>query len=41
VDASADDYNDRSLAGTIRGIGQVVAHISTKTRWHRMLRLVN
>jgi signal peptidase I len=41
VDASASDYNDRSLAGTIRGIGQVVAHISTKTRWHRMLRLVN
>lgn len=41
VDASAGDYNDRSLGGAIRGIGQVVAHISTKTRWHRMLRLVN
>ncbi len=41
VDASSGDYNDRSLAGTIRGIGQVMAHISTKTRWHRLLRLVN
>ncbi len=41
VDADAGDYNDRSLAGTVRGIGQVLAHISTKTRWHRMLRLVN
>jgi signal peptidase I len=41
VQANAGDYNDRSLAATARGIGQVVAHISTKTRWHRMLRLVN
>lgn len=41
VQANAGDYNDRSLAGAARGIGQVVAHISTKTRWHRMLRLVN
>jgi signal peptidase I len=41
VDASADDYNDRSLGGTLRGIGEVLAHISSKTRWHRMLRLVN
>ncbi len=41
VDANAGDYDDRSLAGTVRGIGQVVAHLSTKTRWHRMLRLVN
>ncbi len=41
VDADAGDYSDRSLAGTVRGIGQVLAHISTKTRWHRMLRLVN
>ena len=41
VQANAGDYNDRSLAGTARGIGEVVTHISTKTRWHRMLRLVN
>jgi signal peptidase I len=41
VQANADDYNDRSLAGTARGIGEVLTHISTKTRWHRMLRLVN
>jgi signal peptidase I len=41
VDANTADYDDRSLAGTVRGIGQVVAHVSTKTRWHRMLRLVN
>lgn len=41
VQANAGDYNDRSLAGAARGIGQVVTHISTKTRWHRMLRLVN
>ena len=41
VQANAGDYNDRSLAGTVRGIGRVVTHISTKTRWHRMLRLVN
>ena len=41
VDASANDYNDRSLGGTLRGMGEVLAHISSKTRWHRMLRLVN
>jgi signal peptidase I len=41
VQANPGDYNDRSLAATARGIGQVLTHISTKTRWHRMLRLVN
>ncbi len=41
VEATAKDYNDRSLVGTIRGIGDALVHLTSRTRWHRMLREVH
>jgi signal peptidase I len=41
VEATAEDYSDRSLFGTIRGIDDTLAHLSTRTRWNRMLREVH
>lgn len=41
VRANADDYTDRSLAGSARGIGSTLAHLSSSTRWNRMLREVH
>lgn len=41
VRATADDYVDRSLAGSMRGIGATLEHLSSTTRWHRMLREVH
>ena len=41
VDATADDYNDRSLFAALRGIGQALLHLPNRTRWHRMLREVH
>ena len=41
VEATAQDYSDRSLFGTIRGIDDTLAHLSTRTRWNRMLREVH
>jgi signal peptidase I len=41
VEATAEDYNDRSLLGTIHGIGDGLIHLTSRTRWHRMLREVH
>ncbi len=41
IRATAEDYNDRSLLGTIRGIGDGLIHVTSRTRWHRMLREVH
>ncbi|MGH9739659.1 MAG: signal peptidase I [Candidatus Acidiferrales bacterium] len=41
VRATADDYADRSLEGSVRGIGTTLEHLSSTTRWHRMLREVH
>lgn len=41
VRATAEDYSDRSLAGSIRGIGSTLEHPASSTRWHRMLREVH
>jgi signal peptidase I len=41
VEATAEDYTDRSLFGTMRGIDDTLTHLSTRTRWHRMLREVH
>jgi signal peptidase I len=41
VRATAGDYADRSLAGSARGIGSTLAHLTSSTRWHRMLREVH
>ncbi|MGH9717786.1 MAG: signal peptidase I [Candidatus Acidiferrales bacterium] len=41
VRATAEDYRDRSLAGSMRGIVATLEHLSSSTRWHRMLREVH
>ncbi|HUB84558.1 MAG TPA: signal peptidase I, partial [Rhizomicrobium sp.] len=41
VDATADDYADRSMLGTIEGIGETLIHLPSRTRWHRLLRKVH
>lgn len=40
VRATADDYADRSLLGSLRGITGALFHLPSETRWHRMLRAV-
>lgn len=41
VRATADDYADRSLLGSLRGITGALFHLPSETRWHRMLRTVH
>lgn len=41
VQATADDYADRSLLGSLRGIAGALLHLPSETRWHRMLRTVH
>jgi len=41
VEANSDDYDDRSLGGTAHGIEDTLLHLSSRTRWHRMLREVH
>jgi len=41
VAATPEDYGDRSVTGTLRGIEQTMSHLSSRTRWHRMLRAVH
>jgi hypothetical protein len=41
VQATSGDYANRSLLGTLRGIGQTLLHLPTRTRWRRMLREVH
>ena len=41
VRATADDYTDRSIWGTFRGIAETLIHLPSRTRWHRMLRGVH
>jgi signal peptidase I len=41
VRATPDDYTDRSLSGTLFGIEDTLAHLPSRTRWHRMLREVH
>jgi signal peptidase I len=40
VRAAANDYADRSLVGSLRGITGTLFHLPSQTRWHRMLRTV-
>jgi signal peptidase I len=40
VRATANDYADRSLLGSLRGITGALFHLPSETRWHRMLRAV-
>ncbi|HTZ76082.1 MAG TPA: signal peptidase I [Candidatus Aquilonibacter sp.] len=41
VDATSDDYADRSVLGTIEAIGDTLVHLPSRTRWHRLLREVH
>jgi signal peptidase I len=41
VEATAEDYSDRSLLGAARGIEQTLVHLTSRIRWHRMLREVH
>jgi signal peptidase I len=41
VEATSEDYGDRSVSGSVRGIEETLAHLLTRTRWHRMLREVH
>lgn len=41
VQATARDYTDRSLVGTVRGIEATLLHLPSRTRWNRMLREVH
>jgi len=41
VAATAEDYNDRSLLGTIHGLEDGLIHLNSRTRWHRVLREVH
>jgi signal peptidase I len=40
VEATSDDYADRSLRGRLAGVASTLAHLPAKTRWNRMLRPV-
>jgi signal peptidase I len=41
VQANSGDYSDRGLSGALRGIGESLLHLPTRTRWHRMFRAVH
>ena len=41
VKATAVDYANRSLMGTLRSIGEALLHIPSRTRWRRMMREVH
>ncbi len=41
VSATSDDYTDRGLAGALRGFGDSLLHLPSRTRWHRMLHEVH
>ncbi|HXW56069.1 MAG TPA: signal peptidase I [Candidatus Cybelea sp.] len=41
VEATSEDYTDRAVSGTLRGIALTLLHLPTRTRWHRMLREVH
>jgi signal peptidase I len=41
VQATSSDYGDRGLVGTLRGVGQTLSHLPTRTRWNRIFREVH
>jgi signal peptidase I len=41
VQATPDDYKSRGAYGVIQGIVETLRHLRTRTRWHRMLRVVH
>ena len=41
VNASEDDYTDEGFWGRIKGIGDTLVHLRSRTRWHRIFREVH
>jgi len=41
VRASDQDYANRGLGASLRGMEQTLAHLPTRTRWHRMLKEIH
>lgn len=41
VDATPDDYADRTVGGTLRGVIETLLHLPSRTRWRRMMREVH
>jgi signal peptidase I len=41
LQATSSDYAPRDTSGVFHGLIQTLMHLRTKTRWHRMLRLVH
>lgn len=41
VDTTWDDYADRSVSGAFKGIVETFIHLSSRTRWRRLLREVH
>ncbi|MGH9713138.1 MAG: signal peptidase I [Candidatus Acidiferrales bacterium] len=41
VQATSGDYNDRGVAGALRGIAETLLHLPSRTRWQRMFREVH
>lgn len=41
VEASSDDYNNRGLYGTLRGMADTLMHLPSRTRWKRMMHEVH
>lgn len=40
VEATSEDYSDRTLPGRLAGLGKAIAELPTRTRWDRMLHRV-
>jgi signal peptidase I len=41
VEATSEDYVNRGFLGSLRAIGQNLLHLSSRTRWHRMMHEVH
>jgi len=41
VDATPDEYTNRGLYGTLRGIARTLRHLPSRTRWKRMMHEVH
>jgi signal peptidase I len=40
-ESEREDYEDESAGATLKGFASIFAHFFTKTRWHRMLRIIH
>jgi len=40
-ESGREDYEDESAGAAVKGLGSVVAHFFTRTRWNRMLHIIH